>query len=89
VYSVFRRIKIEIFSREVASLRVMSSEQWNTRADTMKLLNSVYMVLMEKLLERIIKVTEVDEDIAIALRQHMLKPMLFHVVEDEAPVWRD
>ncbi len=67
----------------------MSSEQWNTRADTMKLLNSVYMVLMEKLLERIIKVTEVDEDIAIALRQHMLKPMLFHVVEDEAPVWRD
>ncbi len=67
----------------------MSSEQWNTRADTMRFLNSVYMILIEKLLERIIKVTEVDEDIAAALRQHMLKPMLFHVVEDEAPVWRD
>ncbi len=67
----------------------MSLEQWNTRADTMRFLNSVYMVLMEKLLERIIKVTEVDEDIATALRQHLLKPMMFHVVEDDAPVWRD
>ncbi len=67
----------------------MSLEQWNTRADTMRFLNSVYMILIEKLLERIIKVTEVDEDIATALRQHLLKPMMFHVLEDDAPVWRD
>ncbi len=67
----------------------MSTNQWHTKADTMTLLNSVYMNLIEKLLERIIKVTEVDEVIADTLREHVLKPMLFHVVEDVAPVWRD
>ena len=67
----------------------MSSIQWNTRADTMNFLNSVYMNLIEKLLERIIVVTEVDEMVADALRQHMLKPMLFHVKEDYPPVFNE
>ena len=55
----------------------------------MNFLNSVYMNLIEKLLERIIVVTEVDEMVADALRQHMLKPMLFHVKEDYPPVFNE
>jgi|LauGreDrversion4_2_1035121.scaffolds.fasta_scaffold299010_2 hypothetical protein len=62
-------------------------EPLNTRDDTKKFLSIIYMNFVEKLLERIIKVTEVDEDVATALRQHMLKPMLYHIVEDVAPVW--
>ncbi len=65
----------------------MSDIPLTSRDETKKFLGIIYMNLIEKLLERIIKVTEVDEEIAVALRQHMLKPMLFHIVEDVAPVW--
>lgn len=55
---------------------------FNTRSDTKNFLNVLYMNLMEKLLERVIAVTELDDLRATELRRTMLKPMLFHVVED-------
>jgi hypothetical protein len=56
--------------------------EFNTRSDTINFLNILYMNLMERLLERIIIVTDLDEERARELRRTMLKPMLFHVVED-------
>ncbi len=55
---------------------------FHTRSDTKNFLNVLYMNLMEKLLERVIKVTQLDDERAQELRRTMLKPMLFHVVED-------
>ena len=54
----------------------------NTRSDTIHFLNMLYMNLMERLLERIIIVTDLDEERAQELRRIMLKPNQFHVVED-------
>jgi hypothetical protein len=40
------------------------------------------MDLMERLLERVIVVTNLDDERAQELRRIMLKPMLFHVMEE-------
>jgi len=56
--------------------------EWHTRTDTIKILQNLYMDLMERLLERVIVVTNLDDERAQELRRIMLKPMLFHVMEE-------
>jgi len=57
-----------------------------TREDSLRLLNNLYYSIIEKLLERIIGVTDLDEDRADALRACMLKPMNYIIIEDKGPV---
>lgn len=57
-----------------------------TREDSLRLLNNLYYSMIEKILERIIEVTELDEDRSDALRACMLKPMNYIIVEDKGPV---
>lgn len=56
-----------------------------TREDSLRLLNRIYYTMIEKLLERVIDVTQLDEDRADALRKCMLRPMNYIVVEDAGP----
>jgi hypothetical protein len=56
-----------------------------TREDSLRLLNSIYYTMIEKLVERVIDVTQLDEDRADALRKCMLRPMNYVIVEDSGP----
>ena len=50
-----------------------------TERDALRLLNMIFYTLMEKLFERTVEVTCLDEERTAALRSSMLKPMNFQV----------
>jgi hypothetical protein len=52
-----------------------------TKVDALRLLNAVFYTLMERLFEKTCEVTGLDEERKRALRQSMLKPMNFLVIE--------
>ncbi len=57
-----------------------------TKVDALRLLNAVFYTLMERLFEKTVEVTGLDEERTKALRKSMLKPMNFLVIETPGPI---
>jgi len=53
-----------------------------TDADTVKLLNTIWYTVAQRIVERIIEATQLDDDRAAALRRSALRPMDFQVMID-------
>ena len=52
-----------------------------TKGDALSLLNMIFYTLIERLFDKTVEVTCLDEERTKALRKSMLKPMNFPVVE--------
>lgn len=52
-----------------------------TKTDALRLLNALFYTIIERLFDKTIEVTGLDEERTKALRKSMLKPMNFHVIE--------
>jgi hypothetical protein len=51
-----------------------------TEQDTMKIFNAIWYTVAQRIVERIIEVSQLDEDRAAALRRSALRPMDFQVI---------
>ncbi len=51
-----------------------------TEEDTMRFMNALWYTIAQRIVERVIAVTDMDEERKAALRQAALRPMDFKVV---------